>query len=133
MIPKRGFFQPLDITGQIGWLWWLILLMVGVILWSEVAFKIELIPIAYILVILVLGVFIISRRRIYVAGSKLFLGRLFVSDYEKISLMTMDNWRLDGHVLSFMRAGRYRKYWLSQNVANQIKEYMNTHDGTNNY
>ncbi|CAM3071031.1 EbsA family protein [Leuconostoc rapi] len=132
MVPKRGFFQPLDITGQIGWLWWLIFLMAGIIVWGEMAFKIEIISMVYILAILVLGVALVLRRRIYVAGSQLFLGRVFVSDYEKISLTTIEKWQLEGHVLSFTRAGRARKYLLSQNIANQIKEYMSTHDEKNN-
>lgn len=132
MVPKRGFFQPLDIAGQIGWLWWLIFLMAGIIVWGEMAFKIEIISMAYILAVLALGVAIILRRRIYVAGSQLFLGRVFVSDYEKISLTAIENWQLKGRVLSFTRAGRVRKYLLSQNIANQIKEYMNIYDGKNN-
>jgi len=132
MVPKRGFFQPLDIAGQIGWLWWLIFLMAGIIVWGEMAFKIEIISMVYILAILVLGVALVLRRRIYVAGSQLFLGRVFVSDYEKISLTTIEKWQLEGHVLSFTRAGRARKYLLSQNIANQIKEYMSTHDEKNN-
>ncbi|MEX0380922.1 EbsA family protein [Leuconostoc sp. MS02] len=132
MIPKRGFFQPLDTTGQIGWLWWGILLMAGIIFWSETAFKLEIIPITYLLIMLVLGITIILRRRVYVAGAQLFLGRIFVSDYEKISLTTMNNWQLNGRVLSFTRAGRSRKYWLSQNITKQIKEYMTTHDENNN-
>ncbi|MBZ6010679.1 EbsA family protein [Leuconostoc gelidum] len=132
MIPKRGYFQPLDITGQIGWLWWLILFMAGIILWSETTFKLEMVPIVYLLLMLALGIIIILRRRVYVAGAQLFLGRVFVSDYEKISLTTMVNWQLNGRVLSFTRAGRSRKYWLSQNIAKQIKEYMTTHDKKDN-
>ena len=127
MIPKRGYFQPLDITGQIGWLWWFILFMAGIILWSETTFKLEMVPIIYLLLMLALGITII-----YVAGAQLFLGRVFVSDYEKISLTTMVNWQLNGRVLSFTRAGRSRKYWLSQNIAKQIKEYMTTHDKKDN-
>lgn len=132
MIPKRGYFQPLDITGQIGWLWWFILFMAGIILWSETTFKLEMMPIVYLLFMLILGIITILRRRVYVAGAQLFLGRVFVSDYEKISLTTMVNWQLNGHVLSFTRAGRSRKYWLSQNIANQIKEYMATYDRKDN-
>lgn len=132
MIPKRGFFQPVDSTGQIGWLWWLIFLMAGIIFWSEIGFKIQIIPIAYIVVMLVLAIVIILRRRIYVAGAQLFLGRVFGAEYEKISLLQIDNWQLIGHTLSFTRAGRLRKYWLSANIAQQIKEYMNTHGGKNN-
>ncbi|WP_349533660.1 EbsA family protein [Leuconostoc citreum] len=129
MIPKRGFFQPLNTTGQIGWLWWFILLMIGLIVWSEMSFKLDIIPIGYIVIILLLSVVMIVRRRIYIVGPQLFLGRMFVSEYEKISLATVHNWQLNGHILSFTRAGRARKYWLSQNIADQIKEYMNTHDG----
>lgn len=132
MIPKRGFFQPVDSTGQIGWLWWLIFLMAGIIFWSEIGFKIQIIPIAYIVVMLVLAIVIILRRRIYVAGAQLFLGRVFGAEYEKISLLQIDNWQLNGHTLSFTRAGRLRKYWLSANIAQRIKEYMNTHGGKNN-
>jgi len=91
-----------------------------------------MVPIIYLLLMLVLGIIIILSRRVYVAGAQLFLGRVFVSDYEKISLTTMVNWQLNGRVLSFTRAGRSRKYWLSQNIAKQIKEYMTTHDKKDN-
>ncbi len=72
MIPKRGYFQPLDITGQIGWLWWFILFMAGIILWSETTFKLEMMPIVYLLFMLILGIITILRRRVYVAGAQLF-------------------------------------------------------------
>ena len=64
MIPKRGYFQPLDITGQIGWLWWFILFMAGIILWSETTFKLEMVPIIYLLLMLALGITIIFGTRL---------------------------------------------------------------------
>ncbi|MGX7043411.1 EbsA family protein [Leuconostoc holzapfelii] len=131
MIPKRGFFQPLEITGQIGWLWWGIALMAGLITWSELEFKLEIVVLVYILVVLMLGVILVVRRRIYIAGPRLFLAHVLSSEYEEISLLTLENWQLNGHVLSFTRAGRERKYWLSKNITQQIKEYTETHDGRN--
>lgn len=132
MIPKRGFFQPIDTNGKIGWVWWSIFLMIGIIAWSEMLFKIDIVIICYLLIILGIGVIMIFRRRVYIAGSQIFLGRLFISDYEKISLSSLNNWRLNGKLLSFERAGRVRKYWLSKNIATQIKEYMDTHDRKDN-
>ncbi|MFT9389033.1 MAG: EbsA family protein [Leuconostoc sp.] len=131
MIPKRGFFQPLEITGQIGWLWWGIALMAGLITWSELEFKLEIVVLVYILVVLMLGVILVVRRRIYIAGPRLFLAHVLSSEYEEISLLTLENWQLNGHVLSFTRAGRERKYWMSKNITQQIKEYTETHDGRN--
>lgn len=131
MIPKRGFFQPLEITGQIGWLWWGIALMAGLITWSELEFKLEIVVLVYILVVLMLGVILVVRRRIYIAGPRLFLAHVLSSEYEEISLLTLENWQLNGHVLSFTRAGRERKYWISKNITQQIKEYTETHDGCN--
>ncbi|MCT8390097.1 hypothetical protein D0501_08450 [Leuconostoc holzapfelii] len=131
MIPKRGFFQPLEITGQIGWLWWGIALMAGLITWSELEFKLEIVVLVYILVVLMLGVILVVRRRIYIAGPRLFLAHVLSSEYEEISLLTLENWQLNGHVLSFTRAGRERKYWISKNITQQIKEYTETHDGRN--
>lgn len=132
MIPKRGFFQPLEITGQIGWLWWGVALMVGLITWSELEFKFVPTVLVYIVLVLILGVVLVARRRVYIAGPRLFLGHVLTSEYEEISLLTLENWQLKGHVLRFTRAGRVRKYWLSKNITQQIKEYMNTHDGQNN-
>lgn len=131
MIPKRGFFQPLEITGQVGWLWWGIALMAGLITWSELEFKLEIVVLVYILVVLMLGVILVVRRRIYIAGPRLFLAHVLSSEYEEISLLTLENWQLNGHVLSFTRAGRERKYWISKNITQQIKEYTETHDGRN--
>lgn len=131
MIPKRGFFQPLEITGQIGWLWWGIALMAGLITWSELEFKLEIVVLVYILVVLMLGVILVVRRRIYIAGPRLFLAHVLSSEYEEISLLTLENWQLNGHVLSFTRAGREHKYWISKNITQQIKEYTETHDGRN--
>ncbi|MEN2369569.1 EbsA family protein [Leuconostoc lactis] len=131
MIPKRGFFQPLEITGQIGWLWWGIALLAGLITWSELSFQLVLPVIGYLTIVLLLGLILILRRRVYIVGPRLFLGHVLTSEYEEISLVKVENWQLNGHVLQFTRAGRDRKYWLSKNITQQIKDYMNTHDGQN--
>ena len=82
MIPKRGFFQPLEITGQISWLWWGIALLAGLITWSELEFKLVLPVIGYLIIVLLLGLILVLRRRVYIVGPRLFLGHVLTSEYE---------------------------------------------------
>ncbi|GMA70589.1 hypothetical protein GCM10025879_18350 [Leuconostoc litchii] len=128
MTPRRGFFQPLDSAGQIGWLWWGIFFMASIIVWGEMSFKITILPMLFVAIMILLGLVLIVRRRVYMAGPNLFLGRVLLSEYEKIALRDIQNWKLNGRVLSFARADRERKYFLSKNVVEQIKEYMNNND-----
>ncbi|MFL2052452.1 EbsA family protein [Leuconostoc mesenteroides] len=126
MIPRRGFFQPLDSTGTISWLWWGIFFMGSIVVWDEMSFKLEILPILFIMVMILLGVLLVVRRRVYIAGPNLFLGRVLLSEYEKISLKDIEHWQLNGHVLSFVRTDRERKYYLTKNIVQQIKDYMDT-------
>lgn len=126
MIPRRGFFQPLDSTDTISWLWWGIFFMGSIVVWDEMSFKLEILPILFIMVMILLGVLLVVRRRVYIAGPNLFLGRVLLSEYEKISLKDIEHWQLNGHVLSFVRADRERKYYLTKNIVQQIKDYMDT-------
>ncbi|MGO2137798.1 MAG: EbsA family protein, partial [Leuconostoc mesenteroides] len=119
MIPRRGFFQPLDSTGTISWLWWGIFFMGSIVVWDEMSFKLEILPILFIMVMILLGVLLVVRRRVYIAGPNLFLGRVLLSEYEKISLKDIEHWQLNGHVLSFVRADRERKYYLTKNIVQQ--------------
>ncbi|QEA58513.1 hypothetical protein FGL74_01730 [Leuconostoc koreense] len=126
MIPRRGFFQPLDSTGIISWLWWGIFFMGSIVVWAEMSFKLEILPVLLIMVMILLGVLLVVRRRVYIAGPNLFLGRVLLSEYEKISLKDIKQWQLKGHILSFVRADRERKYYLTKNIVQQIKDYMDT-------
>ena len=74
MIPRRGFFQPLDSTGTISWLWWGIFFMGSIVVWDEMSFKLEILPILFIMVMILLGVLLVVRRRVYIAGPNLFFG-----------------------------------------------------------
>lgn len=72
------------------------------------------------------GLLMIIRRRVYLAGSQIFLRRILMAEYEKVKLEDIDNWQIKGRILSFERADRKRKYLLSRNVAEQIKGYKDT-------
>ncbi|MFZ2965794.1 MAG: hypothetical protein WA079_02375, partial [Leuconostoc falkenbergense] len=78
------------------------------------------------LVVVLVGLLMIIRRRVYLAGSQIFLGRILMAEYEKVKLEDIDNWQIKGRILSFERADRKRKYLLSRNVAEQIKGYKDT-------
>ncbi|MDN6067966.1 EbsA family protein, partial [Leuconostoc sp.] len=110
----------------ISWLWWGIFFMGSIVVWDEMSFKLEILPILFIMVMILLGVLLVVRRRVYIAGPNLFLGRVLLSEYEKISLKDIEHWQLNGHVLSFVRADRERKYYLTKNIVQQIKDYMDT-------
>lgn len=124
MIPKRGYFQPIDVVGQIGWLWWGILIALSGAMWIEVNFKFNLLLIIFTIVSIAVGLLLILRRRIYIAGGEVFLGRIFLTEYEQFSLTTLKNVQLKGQKLSFERAGRQRKYWVSRNIADSIRRSL---------
>ncbi|HCU42697.1 EbsA family protein [Leuconostoc falkenbergense] len=126
MVPKRGYFQPIDSVGLMSWLWWGVFLMLSFIIWNEIGFKFDIFPIASILVVVLVGLLMIIRRRVYLAGSQIFWGRILMTEYEKVKLEDIDNWQIKGRILSFERADRKRKYLLSRNVAEQIKGYKDT-------
>ncbi|KDA51309.1 hypothetical protein L963_1867 [Leuconostoc mesenteroides subsp. cremoris T26] len=100
--------------------------MGSIVVWNEMSFKLEILPILFIMVMILLGVLLVVRRRVYIAGPNLFLGRVLLSEYEKISLKDIEHWQLNVHVLSFVRADRERKYYLTKNIVQQIKDYMDT-------
>ncbi|WP_312980852.1 hypothetical protein, partial [Leuconostoc falkenbergense] len=92
MVPKRGYFQPIDSVGLMSWLWWGVFLMLSFIIWNEIGFKLDILPIVSILLVLIVGLLMIIRRRVYLAGSQIFLGRILMAEYEKVKLEDIDNW-----------------------------------------
>ena len=56
--------------------------MGSIVVWDEMSFKLEILPILFIMVMILLGVLLVVRRRVYIAGPNLF-GRVLLSEYEK--------------------------------------------------
>ncbi|MDF7626883.1 EbsA family protein [Lactobacillaceae bacterium L1_55_11] len=121
MSRKGGFYQPIDIFGQLFWIWWAILTMLGVIAWSETMYALQLWPILYLAVMAIIGVLGVTRRRLYLKDTTLFIGHILRFDYDQFDLSQPQNWQLEGQRLTLIRGDRRRVYWVNKRFAGQLK------------